>query len=77
MDLLKLAFCRTMIEQANVSFGHQSMSFKNGDRGSHMKAIWSPEELVALNWAHAVKSIARAAETMIHAEPSISAAVTL
>lgn len=27
-DLLKLAFCRTMIQQAQVSFGHQSMSFK-------------------------------------------------
>lgn len=25
-DLLKVAFCRTMIQQANVSFGHQSMS---------------------------------------------------
>ncbi len=27
-DLLRIAFCRTMIETANVSFGHQSMSFK-------------------------------------------------
>lgn len=27
-DLLLVAFCRTMIERANVSFGHQSMSFK-------------------------------------------------
>lgn len=27
-DLLKIAFCRTMIETANVSFAHQSMSFK-------------------------------------------------
>jgi hypothetical protein len=27
-NLLKLAFCRLMIEEANVSFGHQSMSFK-------------------------------------------------
>jgi hypothetical protein len=28
MDLLKIAFCRTLIETSNVSFGHQSMSFK-------------------------------------------------
>lgn len=28
VDLLKIAFCRTLIEISNVSFGHQSMSFK-------------------------------------------------
>jgi hypothetical protein len=27
-DLLKVAFCKVMIQSANVSFGHQSMSFK-------------------------------------------------
>lgn len=27
-DLLAVAFCRVMIQSANVSFGHQSMSFK-------------------------------------------------
>jgi len=31
-DLLSIAFCRVMIHTANVSFGHQSMSFKkNGN----------------------------------------------
>ncbi len=28
LSLLKIVFCRVMIEAANVSFGHQSMSFK-------------------------------------------------
>ena len=28
VDLLRVAFCRTLIETANVSFGHQSMSFR-------------------------------------------------
>jgi hypothetical protein len=28
VDLLKIAFCRVMIGTSNVSFGHQSMSFK-------------------------------------------------
>ena len=28
-NLLKVAFCRLMIQEANVSFGHQSMSFKS------------------------------------------------
>jgi hypothetical protein len=27
-ELLRIAFCRVMIQSANVSFGHQSMSFK-------------------------------------------------
>lgn len=27
-DLLRIAFCRTLIQHANVTFGHQSMSFK-------------------------------------------------
>ncbi len=30
-DLLAVAFCRVMIQSANVSFGHQSMSFKKRD----------------------------------------------
>jgi hypothetical protein len=40
-DLLSIAFCRVMIQTANVSFGHQSMSFKkksdeeNGDLIRH------------------------------------------
>jgi len=30
-DLLHIAFCRTVIETAAVSFGHQSMSFRKAD----------------------------------------------
>lgn len=30
-DILAIAFCRAMIQTANVSFGHQSMSFKKKD----------------------------------------------
>ncbi len=30
LDLVKIAFCRTLIACANVSFGHQSMSFSRG-----------------------------------------------
>jgi len=35
-DLAKVALCRALIETANVSFGHQSMSFRksNGDSGA-------------------------------------------
>ena len=33
-DLAKLAFCRSLITCANVSFGHQSMSFARGERST-------------------------------------------
>lgn len=33
-DLLHVAFCRVMIQSANVSFGHQSMSFKKKCHGA-------------------------------------------
>ncbi|KAA0221412.1 MAG: SAM-dependent methyltransferase [Phycisphaerae bacterium] len=50
-DLLSVAFCRVMIQSANVSFGHQSMSFKkNGEGGG----------LVPETPAHAAERIAAA-----------------
>ena len=33
-DLAKLAFCRSLITSANVSFGHQSMSFAQAEKAS-------------------------------------------
>lgn len=31
-SLLRIAFCRTLIQQSNAAFNHQSMSFKNDDQ---------------------------------------------
>lgn len=46
-DLLKVTFCRVMIERANVSFGHQSISFKaiGGTWGCATSNVgkWEPE----------------------------------
>ena len=48
-DLLQLAFCRTMIERANVSFAHQSMSFKRTAAGAApardraLREPWQPK----------------------------------
>jgi hypothetical protein len=43
-DLLKVACCRVMIERSNVSFGHQSMSFKkNGKNGSDVGLVGTDE----------------------------------
>lgn len=44
-DLLKVAFCRVMIQSANVSFGHQSMSFKKrGDTDANDLIRETPAE---------------------------------
>jgi hypothetical protein len=69
-DLLKIAFCRTMIARANVSFGHQSMSFKKPPRGPVL--FREPPEAgeVAATWSQAVEAIARAATSEILAEPT-------
>lgn len=58
VDLLKVAFCRTMIERANVSFGHQSMSFKKAARRDLFS---SDKNEVALVWNVAVREIAKSA----------------
>lgn len=44
--LLRIAFCRTMIERAHVTFGHQSMSFKRRepdlfDRQMPAACVWT------------------------------------
>jgi SAM-dependent methyltransferase len=64
-DLLDLAFCRAMIESAHVSFGHQSMSFRDGavPEGAHA-------EDVARRFVAAVDAIADAAASVIRRVPS-------
>jgi SAM-dependent methyltransferase len=44
-DLAKLAFCRALISTANVSFGHQSMSFKNACKSSNRATLTVAEAL--------------------------------
>jgi hypothetical protein len=43
-DLLSVAFCRVMIQNASVSFGHQSMSFKRR-KGDSDLLVESPEDV--------------------------------
>ncbi|MGH2535434.1 MAG: DNA methyltransferase [Thermomicrobiales bacterium] len=66
-DLLKVAFCRVMIERANVSFGHQSMSFKK--IAAHTSSLYSAETLALESWEHAVNTIADAASSEIRVKP--------
>lgn len=69
VDLLKVAFCRTMIETANVSFGHQSMSFKKADAQMTLTVEEDVVESVAANWEQSVSSILNAAKTSIVSRP--------
>lgn len=55
-DLLSVAFCRVMIQCANVSFGHQSMSFKR--RGDDPRLV---EELPARTGARLADAFVSAA----------------
>ncbi len=67
-DLLKITFCRTMIEQANVSFGHQSMSFKANRSGA---LPYLAEEYVRESWCRAAREIACSAASVIVRKPRI------
>jgi DNA modification methylase len=69
IDLLKITFCKTMIEQANVSFGHQSMSFKVKDDVPILAAIETIGDTVAAAWERAAALIAAAARSPIARQP--------
>jgi hypothetical protein len=60
LDLAKLAFCRSLITTANVSFGHQSMSFSEADLASPGAA-----SRVALALSEAFTPIAGAARVAL------------
>ena len=69
IDLLKVAFCRTMIETANVSFGHQSMSLKKTDQQMTLAVPEDIAETVVANWEQSVLSVLNAAGTPIASLP--------
>lgn len=71
INLLKLAFCRTMIERANVSFGHQSMSFKRSHESPMLDLGYPTEEDTALVWERSIAMIASAANSPIQTEPHV------
>jgi hypothetical protein len=61
-DLLLSAFCRTAIDTAAVSFGHQSMSFKARDGADGMVDARSPANLKGL-FAKRLQEVLQAAKT--------------
>lgn len=68
-NLLKVAFCRTMIEHANVSFGHQSMSFKKKEMRRFF--LETQEDLVIESWERSVSLLMRSANLPIKRAPRL------
>ncbi len=69
-DLLKVAFCRMIIEQANVSFGHQSMSFKKRRNGTS-PILPTLENETVLSWKRAVSTISQSACSNVISQPHV------
>ncbi len=68
-NLLKVSFCRTMIELANVSFSHQSMSFKKPQPTLLLNFEDNDSEMVIAKWLESSRSILDAATTKVVARP--------
>lgn len=73
-DLLRIAFCRCLIVHSNVSFGHQSMSFKkNGHANGNgtLPGILGPADALQATWEKTVSSISNAALSPIALGPEV------
>jgi len=69
-DLLKIAFCRVMIEQSNASFSHQSMSLKKKDNGLENGHLFN-DNVFDASWKNAVSHIRESAQSLIERRPNI------
>jgi DNA modification methylase len=67
-DLLKVAFCQTLISAANVSFGHQSMSFAK--RAGVRRATREAGD-VETAWLDAVTTVGESASSAIGRLPRV------
>jgi hypothetical protein len=68
-NLLRVVFCRSAIERASVSFGHQSMSFK---KRTDAERLFPTDEMLVLlrnHWIESVSSVRQAAAIPIMAQP--------
>ncbi|HBS29433.1 MAG TPA: SAM-dependent methyltransferase [Phycisphaerales bacterium] len=69
-DLLRVAFCRVMIQSANVSFGHQSMSFRKARDEAAL--VEETPQLVAGRLADAFEVAAVEVADSIAVEPLVT-----
>lgn len=61
-DLLKIAFCRTLIELSNAAFNHQSMSFKDKQKKNRQQELWSDDMLGIDPFLENIGRVLRSAE---------------
>lgn len=62
-NLLKIAFCRTLIEVSNAAFNHQSMSFKDNKKKEKCQLeLWTDETLGIEPFLENVEAVVRSAE---------------
>ena len=71
IDLLKIAFCRTLIAGANISFGHQSMSFRKEQIQPALAGLYTAEALVVESWHQSVSAIFTSGQSPVLVEPSV------
>ena len=69
-DLLSVAFCRVMIQSANVSFGHQSMSFKK--KGDDVGLVKETPARIAARLADAFVTAAGEVANSLSVEPPVT-----
>jgi len=69
-DLLSVAFCRVMIQSANVSFGHQSMSFKK--KGDDVGLVEETPARIAARLADAFVTAAGEVADSLSVEPPVT-----
>jgi hypothetical protein len=74
-DLLKVAFCRVMIQSANVSFGHQSMSFKKPNGNGQLSLLQDQSHKRDAFEGSFLKTVDEIAHSLDCDEPTAEAAV--
>ncbi len=78
-DLLKVAFCRVMIETSHVSFGHQSMSFKkrSGEKQQALLQAIPISDARTIVRTQFLTAIEELAESLVKEQPIAPAQVFL
>ena len=61
-NLLKTAFCRTLIEVSNAAFNHQSMSFRDKQKCNGQRKLWPDEALGVDPFSENIETVLRSAE---------------
>ncbi|ABU57071.1 DNA methyltransferase [Roseiflexus castenholzii] len=68
VDLLKVAFCRTMIAHSSASFNHQSMSFKTQN---NLPLFHRAADDMLMTWQAVVEDLYISAQSKVQTKPGI------